>query len=296
MSEAILEVRNLKQHFRINSHFTVKAVDGISFSIQKNEIFALVGESGSGKSTIARSLIGVYPPTDGEIYFHGKNITDRTSRRKNAELVHRKMQIIFQDSAAALNQRMTVEKIIKEPLTVNRIYKDKKQLEAYVDKLLEQVGLNAAYRKKYPPEISGGQRQRVAIARSIALEPDLVIADEPIASLDVSIQAQIINLFKHLQTKHHFSFLFIAHDLSIVRHISDRVGVLYHGKLVEIAPTEELFENPIHPYTKSLLSAVPTPNPRREKNKILVPFDGAFFTGEGEMQEISPEHFVLLQT
>ena len=204
------------------------------------------------------------------------------------------MQIIFQDSSAALNQRMTVEKIIKEPLTVNHIYKDKKQLESRVDELLEQVGLNATYRKKNPPEISGGQRQRVAIARCIALQPDFVIADEPIASLDVSIQAQIINLFKHLQTKHQFSFLFIAHDLAIVRYISDKIGVLYHGKLVEVAPTEELFENPIHPYTKSLLSAVPTPDPRKEKNKVLVPFDGTSFTGQGEMKEISPEHFVLV--
>lgn len=160
MAETIVEVRNLKQHFRINSHFTVKAVDGISFSIHKNEIFALVGESGSGKSTVARSLIGAYPPTDGEIYFYGKDITDRANRRKHSELLHRNMQIIFQDSSAALNQRMTVEKIIKEPLTVNHIYKDKKQLESRVDELLEQVGLNATYRKKYPPEISGGQRQR----------------------------------------------------------------------------------------------------------------------------------------
>lgn len=295
MIKPILEVRNLKQYFQINSHFTVKAVDDISFTIHNGEIFALVGESGSGKSTVARTLMGIYPPTEGEIFFKGQDVTDRKERRQHQNDLHRNMQIIFQDSAAALNQRMTVEKIVKEPLVVNHIFKNRKELDSRITELLQLVGLNETYRQKYPPEISGGQRQRVAIARSIALQPDLIIADEPIAALDVSIQAQIVNLFKHLQAEHHFSFLLIAHDLSIVRFISDRVGVLYRGKLVEVAPTKILFENPQHDYTKSLLSAVPVPDPFVEKNKKILDFDSAAFTGEGGMQEIEPGHFVLMR-
>ena len=277
MAESILEVRNLKQHFQVNSKFTVKALDGISFTIEDGEIFALVGESGSGKSTAAKTIMGVYPPTDGEIFFHGRDITDGKGRRENKDLLHKKLSIIFQDSAAALNQRMTVEKIIGEPLQIHHVYKDKNALNERIDELLQLVGLNETYRKKYPSELSGGQRQRVAIARSISMQPELVIADEPIAALDVSIQAQIINLFKHLQAEHRFSFLLIAHDLSIVRFISDRVGVLYHGKLVELGKTKQIFETPCHPYTKFLLSAVPKPDP----------------LGEGEMQEVAPGHFIL---
>lgn len=192
-----------------------------------------------------------------------------------------------------MNQRMTVEKIIGEPLQIHHVYKDKNALNERIDELLQLVGLNETYRKKYPSELSGGQRQRVAIARSISMQPELVIADEPIAALDVSIQAQIINLFKHLQAEHRFSFLLIAHDLSIVRFISDRVGVLYHGKLVELGKTKQIFETPCHPYTKSLLSAVPKPDPLGERNKKLVEFDAASFTGEGEMQEVAPGHFIL---
>lgn len=293
MAEPILEVRNLKQHFQVNSKFTVKALDGISFTIEDGEIFALVGESGSGKSTAAKTIMGVYPPTDGEIFFHGRDITDGKGRRENKDLLHKKLSIIFQDSAAALNQRMTVEKIIGEPLQIHHVYKDKKALNERIDELLQLVGLNETYRKKYPSELSGGQRQRVAIARSISMQPELVIADEPIAALDVSIQAQIINLFKHLQAEHRFSFLLIAHDLSIVRFISDRVGVLYHGKLVELGKTKQIFETPCHPYTKSLLSAVPKPDPLGERNKKLVEFDAASFTGEGEIQEVAPGHFIL---
>lgn len=293
MAEPILEVRNLKQHFQVNSKFTVKALDGISFTIEDGEIFALVGESGSGKSTAAKTIMGVYPPTDGEIFFHGRDITDGKGRRENKDLLHKKLSIIFQDSAAALNQRMTVEKIIGEPLQIHHVYKDKKALNERIDELLQLVGLNETYRKKYPSELSGGQRQRVAIARSISMQPELVIADEPIAALDVSIQAQIINLFKHLQAEHRFSFLLIAHDLSIVRFISDRVGVLYHGKLVELGKTKQIFETPCHPYTKFLLSAVPKPDPLGERNKKLVEFDAASFTGEGEMQEVAPGHFIL---
>ena len=231
MAETIVEVRNLKQHFRINSHFTVKAVDGISFSILKNEIFALVGESGSGKSTVARSLIGAYPPTDGEIYFYGKDITDRANRRKHSELLHRNMQIIFQDSSAALNQRMTVEKIIKEPLTVNHIYKDKKQLESRVDELLEQVGLNATYRKKYPPEISGGQRQRVAIARALINEPKILLADEPTGNLDANNAWEIMKLLDEIN-KRGTTVLVVSHNMEIVEAMKKRVITLQQGHVV----------------------------------------------------------------
>lgn len=264
MAEPIFEVRNLKQHFQVNSKFTVKALDGISFTIEDGEIFALVGESGSGKSTAAKTIMGVYPPTDGEIFFHGRDITDGKGRRENKDLLHKKLSIIFQDSAAALNQRMTVEKIIGEPLQIHHVYKDKKALNERIDELLQLVGLNETYRKKYPSEMSGGQRQRVAIVRSISMQPE-----------------------------HRFSFLLIAYDLSIVRFISDRVGVLYHGKLVELGKTKQIFETPCHPYTKSLLSAVPKPDPLGERNKKLVEFDAASFTGEGELQEVAPGHFIL---
>ncbi len=293
MTTPVLEVSHLRQYFRVHSRFTVKAVDDISFSVQPGEIFALVGESGSGKSTVAKTVMGLYAPTDGEIAFQGHDITHAAGRRAHSGLLHRKMQIIFQDSAAALNPRMTVGQIILEPLKVNRIFREKKELVRRLDELLELVGLNRTLCQKTPPEISGGQRQRVAIARSIALQPDLLIADEPIAALDVSIQAQIVNLFQHLQAEHGFAFLFIAHDLAIVRFLSDRVGVLYHGKLVECAPTEELFRNPLHPYTRSLLSAVPKPDPIAERNKVLLEFDRSTFPGKGEWKEVSPGHFLL---
>ncbi len=227
--QPLLEVKGLKQYFKINSHYSVEAVDDISFEVYEGEIFALVGESGSGKSTVARSVMGYYTPTDGEVYFEGQLISDKRKMRHKQESLHRDLQIIFQDCAAALNPRMTVEEIIEEPIRVNHVYKSRQELDTRVEELLEQVGLNGTFRKKYPSEISGGQRQRVAIARSIALNPKLLIADEPLASLDVSIQAQIVSLFKRLQKEFGFAFLFIAHDLSIVKFISDRVGVLYRG-------------------------------------------------------------------
>lgn len=290
--QPILKVDKLKQHFRINSHFVVEAVDGISFDIHEGEIFALVGESGSGKSTVARSVMGFYTPTDGEVYFSGKLISGKKHRRERKD-VCKNMQMIFQDSAAALNPRMTVEKLIEEPMLINHMYKSKDEMSKRIDELLEQVGLNSSYRKKYPSEISGGQRQRVSIARSIALRPKLIIADEPLAALDVSIQAQIVNLFMDLQKECGFAFLFIAHDLSIVKYISNRVGVLYKGKLVEMATTDELFTNPLHPYTKSLISAAPVPDPAVERNKVVLEFRETDFNGAGEMEEVKKGHFVL---
>lgn len=289
----ILRVDGLHEHFKISRTMTIKAVDGVSFTIQKGEVFGLVGESGSGKSTIARTIMGLYPPTGGEVWYKGNRISDRAVYRQNEADIHRSMQIIFQDSAAALNPRMTVEAIISEPLKVNHLYPDKATLREQLLFLLDRVGLDESYLSKYPPELSGGQRQRVAIARGISTDPDLIIADEPVASLDVSIQAQIITLFQHLQQEHQFSFLLIAHDLAVIKFISSRVGVMLHGRLVELAPTKELFANPLHPYTKALLSAMPVPDPRFEKNRKRVDYDPALLADCRVMQEVSTGHFVL---
>ena len=231
--------------------------------------------------------------TGGQIFFKGNKISDRKIYNENKKDIQKNMQIIFQDSAAALNPRMTVEEIIAEPLKTHKIIKNKDKLNEKIENLLYQVGLDSSFKSKYPSEISGGQRQRIAIARSIGIEPDFIIADEPIASLDISIQAQIINLFKKLQKDYGFTFLFIAHDLSIVRFISDRVGVMLKGKIVELADTEELFNNPIHDYTKSLLSAVPIPDPIYEKSKNIIEYDSSELKCN-EMVEFSDNHFVLV--
>ncbi|RDW19710.1 ATP-binding cassette domain-containing protein [Oceanobacillus chungangensis] len=291
-SDSILEVRHLKQYFHVNKHLTIKAIDDVSFQIDKGEIFGLVGETGSGKSTTARTIMGIYPPADGEVYFKGQLISDKKIYHKNKKEIQRKMQFIFQDSAAALNPRMTVEKIIAEPLIINHIINEKEELKKKIDSLLVEVGLDTSYKSKYPSELSGGQRQRVAIARSIGMSPDLIIGDEPIASLDISIQAQIVTLFQKLQKKHGFTFLFIAHDLSIIRFISDKVGVMLKGKMMEMAPAKELFENPLHPYTKALLSAVPVPDPIYERNKKILTYDEESIQADGQMVEVTPGHFV----
>jgi oligopeptide transport system ATP-binding protein len=268
----ILKVENLKQYFPMTKDLIVKAVDDVSFQIGKGEIFGLVGETGCGKSTIARTIMSVYKPTEGDIYYKGIKISDRKEYRNHKKEIQQNIQIIFQDSAAALDPHMTVEEIIGEPLVVNHIYRDKNKQKEYISHLLHQVGMDIGYADKYPSELSGGQRQRVAIARAISIKPELIIADEPIASLDVSIQAQIINLFIKLQREEGFSFLFIAHDLSIVRFISDMIGVMRKGKLVEMASTEEIFSTPKHPYTKALLSAVPVPDPDYEKNRKIIEY------------------------
>ncbi|HWR39951.1 MAG TPA: ATP-binding cassette domain-containing protein [Patescibacteria group bacterium] len=291
--ESILSVCNLKQHFHINKDLTIKAIDGISFEVAKGEVFGLVGETGSGKSTVARTIMGIYPPTGGEVRFKGNVISEKAIYRQHKSDIHKNMQIIFQDSAAALNPRMTVAEIIAEPLTIHRNFKNKNDLRDKIESLLLEVGLDHTYKNKYPAEISGGQRQRVAIARCLSTGPDLMIADEPIASLDVSIQAQIINLFQRLQRDHGFSFLFIAHDLSIIKFICDRVAVMLNGKIMEMAPTKELFENPLHPYTKSLLSAVPVPDPVYERNKKLVVYDIKKEKCDGIMVEVRPGHYVM---
>ena len=257
----LLSVRNYKQHFPINKSLTVHAVNGISFDLRKGEIFGLVGESGCGKSTVARAIMGIYTPTEGEIYFKDFLISEKRSYREHKKDIQRNMQVIFQDSAAALNPRMKVADIIAEPLVINRVYPDRVRLRAEVDKLLTLVGLDTSYGNKFPAEISGGQRQRVAIARSIAVNPELIVADEPVASLDVSIQAQIVNLLMKLQKERNLTMLFIAHDLSVVKYISDRIGVMYLGKIVELADSSNLYMSPKHPYTRALLSAVPIADP-----------------------------------
>lgn len=290
-TDLIIELRDVKQYFRINDRMTIKAIDGISFGIQRGEVFGLVGETGCGKSTVARVISGIYQPTEGEVFFRGERISGRHCSKEQAQNLRREMQLIFQDSAAALNPRMTVEQIILEPLRIQRKQNRADNKERLED-LMRNVGLSMSFLSKRPGELSGGQRQRVAIARSLILNPKLIVADEPIASLDLSIQAQIMTLFQRLQRENGFSFLFIAHDLSVVRFISDRVGVMLHGKLVEIAPTEELFSNPIHPYTRALLSAMPIPDPIFERSKTIKYYDTRMPLGT-TMIEHSPGHLVL---
>ncbi|MDR1731276.1 MAG: ABC transporter ATP-binding protein [Synergistaceae bacterium] len=291
--ETIVSVRNYRQNFRVSRSFAVEAVRGVSFDLRRGEVFGLVGESGCGKSTIARAMMGLYTPTSGEICFRDRLVSEKRSYRRNRREIQRGMQVIFQDSAAALNPRMTVEDIIAEPLIIHHVYRKKQDLQAKIEELLLMVGLNCLDRTKYPPEISGGQRQRVAIARSLALTPEVIVADEPAASLDVSIQAQIMTLFQRLQRERRFTLFFITHDLSMVRFLCDRVAVMHAGRIVELAPTDELFGNPLHPCTRALLSATPLPDPRSERSKKILPFEQKFIAIEEEMYETVPGHFVL---
>ena len=290
----MVEVRNLKQYFRISDRLTIRAVDDISFGIESGEVFGLVGETGCGKSTTARSLSGIYKPTEGEILYEGVPVSGPQAVKTQIRKMQQETQMIFQDSAAALNPRMTVEQIILEPIRIQKKFSDRRKAQEQLASMMEHVGMSQDFLHKYPGELSGGQRQRVSIARSLMVEPRLVIADEPVASLDISIQAQIITLFQELQKEKGFSFFFIAHDLSVVRFISDRVGVMLKGKIVEIAPKEELFQNPLHPYTKALLSAIHVPDPIYERNKNVLYYDSEQ-QPEGQMKEYSPGHFVLEQ-
>ncbi len=267
----LLEVRGLKKYFPISQGILfqrkvadVKAVDGLDFNILRGETLGLVGESGCGKSTTGRTILQLYRPTAGEVFFDGKDLT----QLKGEELrkMRRNMQMIFQDPYASLNPRMTVGDIIGEPLEVHNIAKGKEKKER-VQELLQIVGLNPYFVNRYPHEFSGGQRQRIGVARALAVQPDFIVCDEPISALDVSIQAQIINLLEELQSKFNLTYLFIAHDLSVVRHISDRVAVMYLGKIVELTDRDSLYKNPLHPYTKALLSAVPIPDPSVEEKR-----------------------------
>ena len=290
--EILVDVRHLTHQFQLTKKAVIRAVDDISFSIYKGEIFGMVGESGSGKSTAARCLMNIYRPVFGEVLYQGINICDPKAYAENKKMLQTQRQLIFQDSASGLNQRMKVVDIITEPLKINHMITPRKNYREEAKFQMYYVGLDESLLDRYPTELSGGQRQRVAIARALCMEPEFLVADEPVASLDVSIQAQVINLFKHLQAEHGFTFLFIAHDLAMVEYLCDRVGVMYHGKIVEIAPAKELFANPQHGYTKALLSAIPLPDPVRERARKLHIYEESDF-GEGEMVEISPGHFVL---
>ena len=293
MSEILLDVQHLSHVFKLSKHAAVQAVDDVSFQMHKGEIFGLVGESGSGKSTVARCIMNVYKPTSGKILYNGINVCDKAQFRKHRKMLEANRQIIFQDSTSSLNQRMKVADIIAEPMDIHRIKPPRGNLRAEAEFQLKYVGMDAGYLDKYPAELSGGQRQRVAVARALSMEPELLVADEPIASLDVSIQAQIVNLLRHCNREHGCSILFIAHDLSMVEYLCDRVGVMYHGKLVELAPTAELYANPRQPYTKALLSAIPVPDPIVERSRKHADFDEVTFDREGTMVEVAPGHFVL---
>lgn len=293
MADILLDVQHLTHYFKPGRNTVIKAVDDLSFQLRRGEIFGLVGESGSGKSTVARCVMNIYRPTSGTIVYNGVNTCSSEAFRKNKRMLQTSRQLIFQDSASSLNARMTISDIITEPMQIHHITPPRGTLRAEAEFQLYYVGLDSSYLDKYPSELSGGMRQRVAIARALSMEPELLVADEPIANLDVSIQAQIINLFKHLQAEHGFSFLFIAHDLAVVKYLCDRVGVMYRGKLLEVAPTKTLFFSPVHPYTKSLLSSIPIPDPQRERARSFQGFDPSLSIGRGEWIEVSHDHFVL---
>ena len=293
MSDILLDIAHLSHVFKLNRHSIIRAVDDVSFQMKKGEIFGLVGESGSGKSTVARCIMNIYSPTGGKILYNGIDICHKQEFRRHHRMLEASRQIIFQDSSSSLNQRMTVADIIAEPMRIHRVKPPRGSYRAEAAFQLSYVGMDAGYLDKYPAELSGGQRQRVAIARALSMEPELLVADEPIASLDVSIQAQIVNLLRHCNREHGCSMLFIAHDLSMVEYLCDRVGVMYHGKLVELAPTAELYANPRHPYTKALLSAIPVPDPKAERNKQHMDFNEIAFDRDGVLAEVAPGHFVL---
>ena len=309
----LLEVKQLSKYFSITNKQVLKAVDGVSFYISKGETFGLVGESGCGKSTAGRTIIGLYNRTSGEVLYKGKNVHELSEKEKFA--FHRNMQMIFQDPYASLNPRSTVKEIILEPMEVHGLYSNKKEMLNRVYELLEDVGLNRDHANRYPHEFSGGQRQRIGIARALALNPECIIADEPISALDVSVQAQVVNLLKKLQKEKGLTYLFIAHDLSMVKHISNRIGVMYLGHLVELTTSSELYQKPLHPYTQALLSAIPIPDPDVEDNRKRIvlkgelpspinPPSGCVFntrcplavaackTQKPEWQEVEDNHFV----
>lgn len=270
--EVVLEINNLKKYFSIGKGQTLKAVDDISFSVYKGETFGIVGESGCGKSTAGRTIIGLYDRTDGEVIYNGKNIHMLMESEKFQ--YHRQMQMIFQDPYASLNPRSTVREIISEPMEVHRLYKNKQEMLNRVYELLEDVGLNPDHANRYPHEFSGGQRQRIGIARALSLNPEFIIADEPISALDVSVQAQVVNLLKRLQVEKGLTYLFIAHDLSMVKQISDRIAVMYLGNIVELTESNQLYNKPLHPYTQALLSAIPIPDPDIEDKRERIILKG----------------------
>jgi len=270
--KVLLSVKDLKRHFALGHGETLKAVDGISFDIVKGETFGLVGESGCGKSTAGRTILGLYNKTQGNVLFENKDVHEMNDKERKEYL--KKMQMIFQDPYASLNPRSTVLEIIAEPMEVHKLYKSKEALKNRVYELLEDVGLNRDHANRYPHEFSGGQRQRIGIARALALDPEFIIADEPISALDVSVQAQVVKLLQRLQKEKGLTYLFIAHDLSMVKYISDRIGVMYLGHMVELTTSNQLYEEPLHPYTQALLSAIPIPDPDIEESRERILLHG----------------------
>ncbi|WP_159583688.1 ABC transporter ATP-binding protein [Streptococcus halichoeri] len=289
----LVQLKNVSLTFNKGKKNEVKAIDNVSFDIYEGEVFGLVGESGSGKTTVGRAILKLYDISEGEIIFNGESISHLKGKalhdfRKNA-------QMIFQDPQASLNGRMTIRDIVAEGLDIHKLTKNKAEREARVQELLDLVGLNKDHVTRYPHEFSGGQRQRIGIARALAVKPRFIIADEPISALDVSIQAQVVNLMQKLQHERGLTYLFIAHDLSMVKYISDRIGVMHWGKMLEIGTAEDVYNHPIHPYTKSLLSAIPEPDPAKERLRTADIYDPSqeLDGQEREMREITPGHFVL---
>ncbi|MBA9085222.1 oligopeptide transport system ATP-binding protein [Fontibacillus solani] len=309
MSKNLIEVNGLKKYFNVGSGKVLKAVNDISFSIAEGETLGLVGESGCGKSTAGRTILRLYEPTAGSVMFNGTDITKLSPKKMKA--MRRDMQMIFQDPYASLNPRFTVTDIIGEALDIHGMAGSRAERKKRVEELLDMVGLNPDHATRYPHEFSGGQRQRIGIARALAVNPKFIICDEPISALDVSIQAQVVNLLKDLQDRLGLTYLFIAHDLSMVKHISDRVAVMYLGRIVELAESEELYANPLHPYTKTLLSAIPIPDPEIEANKKRILLEdhgdgpissskgtasgsGLFDLDNSELVEVSKGHWVSM--
>ena len=293
MTEKLVEIKDLEISFGEGRKKFV-AVKNANFFINRGETFSLVGESGSGKTTIGRAIIGLNETSGGDILYNGEKINGKISHEKSRELI-KKIQMIFQDPAASLNERATVDYIISEGLYNFKLFNNEEERQAKVRSMMTEVGLLAEHLTRFPHEFSGGQRQRIGIARALVMNPELVIADEPISALDVSVRAQVLNLLKRLQEELGLTYLFIAHDLSVVRFISDRIAVIHKGVIVEVAETEELFKNPLHPYTRSLLSAVPIPDPILERQKTLIVYDPNihdYSIDKPEMHEIKPGHFV----
>ena len=295
-NKPILEVKHLCKYFS-SKNTQMKAVDDVNFEVFKGETFGLVSESGCGKTTTGRTIIRLYKPTSGEVWFNGNRIDGKLSKEES-RAVTSKMQMIFQDPVASLNPRMTVEEIISEGAKINNIFSSKEELKANVRKMLEMVGLTPEHATRYPHEFSGGQRQRICIARALITKPDLIIADEPISALDVSIQAQVLNLLNDLRKELGLTILFIAHDLSVVKYFSERVAVMNRGRIVEMAPSEMLYKNPVHPYTKSLLSAIPIPNPLLEKKRVRFEYNPSMhqYTPDDQpkMIEVEPGHLAFI--
>lgn len=293
MTEKLVEIKDLEISFGEGRKKFV-AVKNANFFINRGETFSLVGESGSGKTTIGRAIIRLNETSGGDILYNGEKINGKISHEKSRELI-KKIQMIFQDPAASLNERATVDYIISEGLYNFKLFKNEEERQAKVRSMMTEVGLLPEHLTRFPHEFSGGQRQRIGIARALVMNPELVIADEPISALDVSVRAQVLNLLKRLQEELGLTYLFIAHDLSVVRFISDRIAVIHKGVIVEVAETEELFKNPLHPYTRSLLSAIPIPDPILERQKTLVVYDPNmhdYSVDKPEMHEIKPGHFV----